>query len=621
MTQGLKHASKPGGVPALALALAPLTLALSACGGEGGGGMNSTPTPTPTTTPTPNDDLVKPLTSETFTNDAVTGSASFSGSGTGSSSVAKSTVTFQYDASTGAYAVSTAGRSQTFRPADKDAALSAGDGDVYVRKSGSTTDSLFITHNSAAPGRRSAPQFQYVGAGVWQHTTASDTSGSGTVDAFAYGVQTPDAAVPRTGSAVYDVGLYGVAAYSDAVLATRGLGTLRADFASNKLSGSGTLQGYFASGAAGESWNWGASATISSTANTFNGAFVINPGAPTSASGSLTGRFYGPKAQELGGAFTAHDNFVGTSWAGVMLGKDDSLFPTTTSLRDLVADIDFARASFSYTWLNDSVNGPMASSGEPNPTQDFLTIRYSQADSALVLDKFYEIEQQPLLAADRNSAKSSKTFDVYTFTRTGVDGTPVNYTVKVLRTADDNPAIQLTYTSLVAWNYATAGAGRYSDRLDGYAGFGIATPASGLPRTGTASYALYLYGQSDLAQGSSGRLRSYEVSGTGTLNFDFGGGTFGGSLNPTMTDPESGTRYDLGNYALSTSAYAAGSPTFVGSFSPEVQAKYPYAESTISGQFTGPNAQELFGLWKTATDDPRTGATVDIFGAMAGKKN
>lgn len=210
-----------------------LTFALSACGG--GGGVNSTPTPpTPTPTPPPtsaNADMITLTQSEDFTNDAVTGSATYSkeGSRTAASS-APSALSVIYDAASRTYTVSTGERSQSFAQAHMDSSLGNAQITVFKRVSGATTDTFTLT-NAASSGDLT---YRYVGGGFWQRTIDSTTSVNGAFDAFTYGVETPDAALPRTGGASYAVDLLGVVASPDALYSMSGDGTLTA----NLLTGS-----------------------------------------------------------------------------------------------------------------------------------------------------------------------------------------------------------------------------------------------------------------------------------------------------------------------------------------------------------------------------------------------
>ena len=304
------------------LALVSASALLSACGG-GGGGVASTPTPpaTPPTPPAPppaqtNASLADLKYSESFANDAATGSATFNASGTyqnGTSGTAALTV--NYNATDRSYTLSTGGRSQTFSPSDRDAVNSSAQADVYVRSGSSATDSLTLTR----PGSSGSLTYTYVGAGIWQRTANDKLSGS--IDAFTYGVTTPAAGVPRTGSGSYIVDLLGVIASNGSVLgvhAIRGSGTLDVNFANGNITTSGNINasplpggGYAAPG------SFMGTATLSSSANAFAGTLRLSESEPFT--GPLNGRFYGPAANEVGAAFSGTGQNFGVV-AGTIIG-------------------------------------------------------------------------------------------------------------------------------------------------------------------------------------------------------------------------------------------------------------------------------------------------------------
>jgi hypothetical protein len=208
---------------------------LAGCGGGSGGGVNSTPAPSPTPTPSPspsssptptpgpaNTSLLNKTGDENFTNDSVTGTAAVSASSV-TGSAALSTVTVAYNQASGTYTIYNGTRSQSFAPSDRDNALSSLTLTTLKRTSGTVTDTLVLTVPTQFRGRG----YEWVGGGVWQRTTG--TSG-GSVDAFAYGVETVASDVPRTGSAVYDITLMGVGAWQNALTSLAGTGSLNLNF-------------------------------------------------------------------------------------------------------------------------------------------------------------------------------------------------------------------------------------------------------------------------------------------------------------------------------------------------------------------------------------------------------
>jgi hypothetical protein len=271
----------------LKASVALLALAtLSACGDGGGGGVASTPTPPPPPAPPspppppppPNTSLINLTSSESFVNDAATGSANFPKTGTGQTATATPTaMTVAYDLASKGYTLTVGSRSLTFLPSDIDAAQSNAGVAVYVKRNGTTTDSLSLTK----PGTAGRFTYEFVGGGFWQRTTDGAAAVSGSFDAFSYGKPTTDAAVPRTGRAEYAIDVLGVETVPNNVLGITGTGTTQIDFTTGDLTLKGTLTGT-RFGTAG----FGGGGKMSSTANAFTGGFGFVDGGQLFIDGS-----------------------------------------------------------------------------------------------------------------------------------------------------------------------------------------------------------------------------------------------------------------------------------------------------------------------------------------------
>jgi hypothetical protein len=159
------------------------------------------------------------------------------------------------------------------------------------------------------------------------------------------------------------------------------------------------------------------------------------------------------------------------------------------------------------------------------------------------------------------------------------------------------------------------GSGKYSytgiasiSQDDGYTRFvyGTDTPASGVPVTGSASYAADFYG-------SGG---GYSVGGTAEFDFDFAKGTLAGFLKGWANDPAGWGPYDLGQYNFVNTVYSTGSTTFSGGLSLDGG-----KDGSFNGLFTGPQAQELMGQWQLNFRDIYfPDQTVNASGQFIGKK-
>ncbi|WP_120078175.1 transferrin-binding protein-like solute binding protein [Aurantiacibacter odishensis] len=443
---------------------------------------------------------------------------------------------------------------------------------------------------------------------------------SGQIEAIAYGIVTPVGEVPTTGSADYEVRLYGTTAFSDTALPSRGDGLLTVNFASGAITGTGevsTLNG----GSVTQIDPWRVQASISAANKTFSGLFAVT--SFTGGTGSIQGQFYGPGAAELGGAYSFNPGGGGPIYLGVMLGKETSLFPTNDSLRAMIVNEDLAEMGMQYRTQIDSTNGVNFNGGEPNPhTSDTSSVRYSEDTGSFVYDAGLGGADRALTSAPVASL-SNLAFDGYTFQTTGPDGQTETHTVYKFRPADNNPELVLTYSSLLAYRYSKPDYATYFNVEQGYVAFGQLTPADAIPRTGQATYGALLYGQSDNTTMSNGQGGNYEVTGTGQFVVNFGAGTVGGSLSPWLYDPVVGTLTQLGDYTLETGQITYDNPSFfpdpaffggiAGPNTPSGSGGY------YQGQFAGPNAEELIARWFAQTVDPVSGGQLDIFGAAVGK--
>lgn len=136
--------------------------------------------------------------------------------------------------------------------------------------------------------------------------------------------------------------------------------------------------------------------------------------------------------------------------------------------------------------------------------------------------------------------------------------------------------------------------------------YGVPTPAGSVPVTGSATYTAEL-------RGSGG---SYSVGGSAEFDFDFAKGTLEGFMHPSANDPAGWGPYDLGEYDFVQTVFSVGSTTFSGKL-----VHGNFADGSFSGLFTGPQAQELMGLWNLPFDDIYDpGHTVNASGEFIGKQ-
>ena len=155
----------------------------------------------------------------------------------------------------------------------------------------------------ALAGRAAELGFDYQTFGVW--VTGAGT-GTGTYGAASFGAATPASSVPTSGTATYTGVTGGRYSASDGTYYfTSSALTSNVDFAARTVSFATSSTNQSAnlttgSFAANSALNLTGTLTYSAGSNQFTGA-VANSG--STLSGTATGRFYGPAAQEIGGTF------------------------------------------------------------------------------------------------------------------------------------------------------------------------------------------------------------------------------------------------------------------------------------------------------------------------------
>jgi len=159
------------------------------------------------------------------------------------------------------------------------------------------------------------------------------------------------------------------------------------------------------------------------------------------------------------------------------------------------------------------------------------------------------------------------------------------------------------YSALLSW-------------LDGATFFGteaigIATPASGVPVSGSASYSGQIAGDTPEIHSNVG----LGVRGAIELSFNFGLGSLSGSVTPTLFSAQNLTTYDLGTLNFVQTVYSTGSTTFSGKFDTALPGM-----NSLSGQFTGPHAEELIGNFAFPYRSPIDSQTYQADGAFVGSK-
>lgn len=174
-----------------------------------------------------------------------------------------------------------------------------------------------------------------------------------------------------------------------------------------------------------------------------------------------------------------------------------------------------------------------------------------------------------------------------------------------------------TYTAVAMVQFSSSSAlGSFSFQ-DEVAVFGMPTPATAVPRTGSATYALDLLSN------------IYTGTGTGSVNFGAGTYDFSGTINQVLgVSTNTGTFQSSGKLASGSNGFSgivnlSVTRTFP-SGSPSGTEKYAF-RGPIGGSFFGPAAQELGGAFVApATSYTSTAGSIGepspIYGAILGHR-
>ncbi len=609
-------------------AMSALVLLASACssGGAGGGGVGpispapgpgGSPTPGPSPSPSPtNSSLADLQFSETFSSNASQAAARYDASGTGVGTASASNLTVSYDAASRSYTIANGARSQTF--AQSHVIQNAPTATVYRRTSGNVTDTLTMTR----PGTSGSLTYQYVGGGFWERAISSASAVDGSIDAFTYGVETPDTALARTGNAGFAVDLLGVLSSRSEgePNAMRGTGSLIVDFASGRIDTTGRFDlSRPSTGSSGYGGAWSGRGQLSSSSNLFSGEFTIL--SFRQMAGSFDGRFYGPAAQEVGAAFWARAA-DGDVAAGALLGRRDPSVVSGKKLSEIDSDTAFvSRSAFTSYELGASgvprVNEQLRYTGGAGSTAwvDYnaaaanYTIRVQRIEvggsSSAAYDSF------TVGATDQLATQNDARFTLYR--KTLADGTVAD--IKLYRPVGANTELALSYLSFASIEARSpVGGDGLTTVRNSYVPFGYATPQNQIPIVGTASYNGVLYGNGiEYAFAyAPGGTNLYNLTGTARFEIDFGSNRGTLRLSPVGTDVATGATKSFGNFDFALNRFGSDLRGSVGG---------GIVISDFNGLFYGPRAEEVGGVFWMRYQNPEATRWTELTGIAIGKQN
>jgi Transferrin binding protein-like solute binding protein. len=482
-----------------------------------------------------------------------------------------------------------------------------------------------------------APATTYAMAGEW----LSVSGNQGTLSLFATGYQTPSSAMPRTGTGSSSaLTVMGFALKSADVAVLSGSGSLNVDFVTGAVTGS--LNSMTATNTASVASKWNdvsIKANIASGSSSFSGttgtsaspgtSFALN----TSAAGTVSGDFYGPKADNIAGVWTIGDGNVaafgtlmGDMRASGSGGSDTGGSGGATS--GSIAPLTIGAPAAPSYGANPSANR-FASAN--NPTFDSTTGNYPKDTFPVV---------QTVLLQDNTAIKAITGSPTGTITFTGGDCTSsatcsgtrfslsipaLNYTLGLntylpMNRGQGSTTGQITdslsYTAFGIWTNTPSAQYSTSSYENAFA-FGYQTPTSNMPTSGTANYSGPVDGVVMLPNNGAGVVNAV-LTGTASLDANFASGSVAGAFTGMNGKTSTGPLTNWNSVAVSASI-GAGTNAFSGTTSvsstPEtVNAMKSTATGTITGGFYGPNAEELGAVW-TLSD-----GTNAAIGTVGGRK-
>lgn len=576
---------------------------LAACGGGGGDSRPIVSPPPPPSSPQPDPQPAPepqpepPATPETVHNlqgnrtfSALTSSSNVTVSRTSgqstSGSVSAGTLSVNYNAVSKSYTVNAPGYSSTFSPANIDKETI--DNFVAYVKESDTGNQQLILLKTSLDGTAGA---QHVGMGLMQRNTLRPAETDMLFNMFVYGFEAPLTAVPRTGTGSFRIDVFGLTTSPDyEPRVFEGIGRFDLDFGvgvfstRTELRETGILTGASESGTDFELTGTG---KLDSTDGTFSGQ-VAYSGVVGIMPGTISGRFYGPDAREMGATFSASSN-NGSTVVGGMTGSWLSDAPSTnlTLTKLVVPELISTDHAYMVTGTGEPLSGNSQLYLRPDGSLEFTSGIPSLRSVALTTES-------RIASADTNFTAYEKNVEAQTVR------------LEMYKTGQTNTELKLTYASFGQWQSAP----QSSVLADGdrvFFVYGLRTPEGALThRTGSARYEGVAYGTA-FNTGTSAR---YNVSGTSRFDVNFSDRTYQGNLALAGSATRGTDRVDFGTYQF------GGAVDHMNKMHSLLQQDGSPVGRLQAG-FYGPNGEEIAGSFEAAVTDRTTGSAVSIVGAAA----
>jgi hypothetical protein len=572
---------------------------LTGCGGGSGAvatGGSVPPSPPPPE-PQPDPAFADSLATQTFTAldagghivlDRTNGQVESATAGPGA-------LTVHYDAGSDSYTVTMSAASARFAPTDL--LQSDNTQTIYAQSGPDHSERLTLVRQ---PYKGTSPT-RYVELGYWQHDDPIGGQQDTVLETFVFGFEAPLEAIPRTGMASY---------FADAVgqqttpgkeaLIFAGRGEFDVDFTTSVYSMFVPVDELgLASGDGDTGYINVTGAGHLSGDGSFSGNALYN-GMNGYMSGTMSGRFYGPAAEELGAVFSGTGSSGGT-FNGALTGQKTTTTPVNQTLTNLVAEQRFYSDSDDLILTRQDQTAPI----QPGTYNEVGIFTYHQDGSFTYDAGTSGLPRVTFTAADR-VAGSDPNYTSYAQT---VDGQKV--AISLYRIGSANTDLALTYLSYGRWRTTEPWAVNGDMAHDTFFVYGIETPARLLvDKTGTAHYDGVAYGAA--ANGTT--LASYDVSGTSHFDVDFSNQNLTGTLMLQGTSTNGNADVDFGTYG------------FVGSmgYGAETTSTFSHGDNSIGKivhKFYGPDGEEIGGAFDIRVPADAPGAGTTIAGVALAKRH
>ena len=487
---------------------------------------------------------------------------------------------------------------------------------------------------------------QYSGFGLWSLTACSNTSTTGCLPTYAgtfAGEKNPGtttASMPKTGLATFVGGAVGyvvqpviAGAAGNNIGRFWGTSVLNANFATNALTGSITGINAYSVGSGGNAGtvqtSMGSVNNINLTATISGSSFTGTTSASTTAgtafniagaTGSLSGGFYGPTAQEAAGVFSLSSTTNGvltTSVLGSFGAKQQSYnFGASVTL----GGTQTAITATANTALFGNIQPVYVATISPTYTDQFIDTGAIATPGGVVTVQF----------GGSNAFTQTATAVGQVGHVVAGDFSILGSTDPKITTATGSGSFE-SYANVVGLSYASFGDWALNPSSSGiptYVGVSAGAQAgllqtSAMPTTGSAAYTGGAVGYILQTPGTGGANNAAQFWGTSSLtaSFSSGGGTItGGISNITLwsvANNGNGQSQITGTVnSIGLSATISGS-SFTGTTSAGTTAGTAFNISggtgSLTGAFYGPAANEVSGVFSLANTN------VKLFGSFGAK--